>query len=89
MAKANGFEAFQGRACPDWFNTSQMGVFIHWGLYSVPAWAPRGRALNELLAEDYDNVCTLQPYAEWYANAIRVSGSPSAAHHKEIGRAHV
>ena len=82
MAKTNGFEAFQGRACPDWFATPQMGIFIHWGLYSVPAWAPRGRALNELLAQDYDNVCTLQPYAEWYANAIRVPGSPSAAHHK-------
>lgn len=23
---------------PDWFNGAKFGIFIHWGLYSVPAW---------------------------------------------------
>ena len=82
MVVHNGFEAFQDRPCPDWFAKPQLGIFIHWGIYSVPAWAPRGRALDELLREDYDNVCTQQPYAEWYANAITIAGSPSAEHHE-------
>ena len=25
---------------PDWFHDAKLGIFIHWGLYSVPAWAP-------------------------------------------------
>jgi Alpha-L-fucosidase len=26
---------------PKWFQEAKLGIFIHWGLYSVPAWAPR------------------------------------------------
>ncbi len=25
---------------PDWFKNAKLGIFIHWGLYSVPGWAP-------------------------------------------------
>lgn len=25
---------------PAWFNDAKFGIFIHWGLYSVPAYAP-------------------------------------------------
>jgi alpha-L-fucosidase len=25
---------------PKWFQDAKFGIFIHWGLYSVPAWAP-------------------------------------------------
>jgi alpha-L-fucosidase len=81
---AQGFERFQDRPCPAWFATPQLGIFIHWGLYSVPAWAPRGRSLDVLLREDFDNVCALQPYAEWYANAITLPDSPSAQHHAKV-----
>ncbi|PTM93822.1 alpha-L-fucosidase [Streptomyces sp. VMFN-G11Ma] len=27
---------------PYWFNAAKFGIFIHWGVYSVPAWAPVG-----------------------------------------------
>ncbi|MDD2762853.1 MAG: alpha-L-fucosidase [Opitutaceae bacterium] len=30
------------RPTPEWFLDAKFGVFIHWGLYSVPAWAPVG-----------------------------------------------
>ena len=23
--------------CPDWFRDAKFGIFIHWGVYSVPA----------------------------------------------------
>lgn len=34
---------------PAWFNNAKFGIFIHWGLFSVPAWAPVPR-----YAEWYD-----------------------------------
>ena len=30
------------RACPQWYLDAKFGLFIHWGIYSVPAWAPNG-----------------------------------------------
>ena len=35
---------------PEWFNDAKFGIFIHWGVYSVPAWAPVG-----MYAEWYPN----------------------------------
>ncbi len=34
---------------PDWFNKIKYGIFIHWGLYSVPAYGSTGK--NENYAE--------------------------------------
>jgi hypothetical protein len=79
----DAFARFRDRPCPEWFVTPQLGIFIHWGLYSVPAWAPRGRSLDALLREDYDRLGALQPYAEWYGNAMRLPGSTTAIHHDE------
>ena len=28
---------------PAWFNEAKFGVFIVWGVYSVPGWAPKGQ----------------------------------------------
>ena len=30
------------RPCPQWFLDAKFGIFIHWGLYSVPAWGKVG-----------------------------------------------
>ncbi|RDB20778.1 Alpha-L-fucosidase [Hypsizygus marmoreus] len=27
---------------PSWWNKAKFGIFIHWGIYSYPAWAPSG-----------------------------------------------
>ncbi len=32
---------------PDWFDNAKFGIFIHWGVYSVPAWAPVGKEYAE------------------------------------------
>jgi alpha-L-fucosidase len=76
------FSTFQGRPCPDWFLKPQLGIFVHWGLYSVPAWAPTGRSIHDLMRTDYDNATALGPYAEWYGNAMLVADSPTARHHQ-------
>ena len=36
------WESLDSREVPGWFPDAKFGIFIHWGLYSVPAWAPRG-----------------------------------------------
>lgn len=41
MFEAN-WESLDSRPCPAWFDEAKFGIFIHWGLYAVPAWAPKG-----------------------------------------------
>jgi alpha-L-fucosidase len=49
---------------PDWFRDAKFGIFIHWGVYSVPAfgneWYPRNMYLKgsheyEFHTENYGN----------------------------------
>lgn len=68
---------------PAWFEDAKLGIFVHWGLASVPAWAPNEGTLPELARTRYREATLLSPYAEWYWNALRVSGSPTARHHAE------
>jgi alpha-L-fucosidase len=71
----------QSRPCPEWFATPQMGIFIHWGMYAVPAWAPTGASIHDLMRNNYDNTNSLAPYSEWYGNAMLFPDSPTAKHH--------
>jgi alpha-L-fucosidase len=67
---------------PDWFRDAPLGIFIHWGPYSVPAWA---EPTAELGAIDSDlGWFAHNPYAEWYFNTIRIEDSPAAEHHREV-----
>lgn len=36
------WESLDKRPVPVWFENAKFGIFIHWGLYSVPAWSPKG-----------------------------------------------
>ncbi len=47
------WESLDRRATPDWFTEAKFGIFIHWGVYSVPSYAAAG-------------VPKEQQYAEWY-----------------------
>lgn len=38
----NDWESLNSRPLPSWFEDAKFGIFIHWGLYSVPAYAPLG-----------------------------------------------
>lgn len=73
-----------GHRVPAWFEDAKLGIFIHWGLYSVPAFAPTlepGQAMPDLLRAAPRELGARLPYAEWYANALRIPGSPTARHH--------
>lgn len=71
------------RPLASWYDDAKLGVFVHWGLYSVPAWAPRGPDVQRLL---YDagptEMLRRMPYAEWYLNSMAIPGSPTSAHHR-------
>ena len=34
------WESIDSRPIPPWFTEAKFGIFIHWGVYSVPAYAP-------------------------------------------------
>ena len=72
------------RPKPAWFGESKLGIFIHWGLYSVPAFAPP--QLNAGNANDTKNMDFFfrnMPYAEWYINTMKFKDSPTWAYHKK------
>ena len=75
--KAN-WESIKKHPLPKWFDDAKLGIFIHWGLYSVPAWAP---PTGELGKVDFNKWFYENPYAEWYLNSIRLPESKTYAYH--------
>ena len=73
-------ESLDRHPLPDWYAGAKLGIFIHWGLYSVPGWAPLNHPDHDFSSNDY---IKYDPYAEWYLNTMRVPGSPTEAYHKE------
>ena len=57
MVKAENYQSswksIDSRPIPSWFEDAKFGIFIHWGIYSVPAW-------RKLESGKYAS------YAEWY-----------------------
>ncbi|MFT3704586.1 MAG: alpha-L-fucosidase [Agriterribacter sp.] len=37
------WESLDKRPMPTWYTDAKFGIFIHWGVYSVPAWSPKGQ----------------------------------------------
>nr|MDO8108717.1 alpha-L-fucosidase [Candidatus Sigynarchaeota archaeon] len=72
-------------ALPSWFDDAKLGIFIHWGLFSVPAFAPiEGKDMNEMLSEHGGEYhFAHNPYAEWYLNSLRITGSQTHAYHEK------
>src|SRR6185369_15765887 len=36
------WESLESRPVPAWFKEGKFGIFIHWGVYAVPGWCPKG-----------------------------------------------
>ncbi len=58
------WESIDSRPIPEWFEDSKFGIFLHWGLYSVPAWGPTDGSIYE-------------KYAEWYWNRLMQPETPA------------
>ena len=69
------------RPLPEWAEQAALGIFIHWGPYSVPAWAEPTGAWGAIDPEIW---FAHNAYAEWYANTMRIDGSPAAQHQAQV-----
>lgn len=56
--------SIDARPIPQWFKDAKLGIFIHWGVYSVPAWAPVGK-----------DFAVYAKYSEWYWNRLVTDSS--------------
>jgi len=75
-------ESLDTHPVPDWFQDAKFGLFVHWGLFSVPGFAPRGN-FADVLQHNYDRAMLMHPYAEDYWNAIKDPTTPSAQFHRD------
>ena len=76
------WEALDHRPTPGWFQGAKFGIFIHWGLYSVPSWAP----VDAL--ESLQDPVWLR-YAEWYWHSLTMGkGLPEGAPNGATWRFH-
>jgi alpha-L-fucosidase len=61
-------QSLETHTVPDWYADAKLGIFVHWGLYSVPGWAdPEGE----------------NAYAEWYPRKMYQEGTPTYEYHRE------
>ncbi len=69
------WESLDKRPMPRWFTDAKFGIFIHWGVYSVPSW----RKVTEGLYASY---------AEWYYARVMDSEKNGGAefHRKNYGK---
>ena len=71
---------YPSNGVPDWYRDAKLGFFVHWGLYSVPAWAT-AHGERKIPVED---AYTHHQYAEWYGNTVRIAGGPTWLRHQEV-----
>ncbi|QJC21111.1 alpha-L-fucosidase [Arcanobacterium buesumense] len=62
---------------PHWYRDAKVGIMIHWGIYSIPAWAVTS---DERFSAEEEYA--FHRYAEWYGNTVRIPGSPTALLHR-------
>ncbi len=75
------WESIRAHQLPSWFDEAKFGIFIHWGSYSVPAWANPSCELGTVSDKEwYAN----DPYAEWYQNSVRIGHGPTYEHHCRV-----
>lgn len=79
---SSNWESLKTHQVPGWYEDCKFGIFIHWGLFSVPAYAPRTCELGTIPGDErwFAN----NPYAEWYYNSVNIGYGPSYEHHKAV-----
>jgi len=80
----SGQVPFAGRPIPQWYDDAKFGIFIHWGPYAVPCYAPVDNDMGDLFATgNWAAVFRESPYTEWYLNSWALEGSSTARHHAD------
>lgn len=68
------WDSLDAHTVPDWFHDAKLGIFVHWGVPSVPGWAPKDAELE---------AAGSSPYADWYPYFMYEEGSPTWEYHRE------
>ncbi|HIQ58330.1 MAG TPA: alpha-L-fucosidase [Candidatus Merdivicinus intestinavium] len=71
---AKTWEEIDARPIPEWFDRGKFGIFIHWGIYSVPAYAPKRSEVDS----------TGLAYAEWYGWQVGQKFAPYYDFHRRV-----
>ncbi len=74
------WESVKTHTIPEWYEDCKLGIFIHWGLYSIPAFATPTVELGVVNNEEW--FCN-NPYAEWYRNSLKMGSGATWEYHKE------
>jgi len=67
------WESLDARQIPQWWSDAKFGIFIHWGPYSVPAYAP---------VDEVEGV--YEKYAEHYENRLKQGNKLFTDYHRRI-----
>ena len=62
------WESLDRHQMPKWYDDAKIGLSMHWGVYAVPAWAPRDKEIS---------------YAEWYGNNMSDKNNPTYDYHRQ------
>ena len=68
------WESLDSRPVPQWWQDAKFGIFIHWGPYAVPAYAP----VAENGKFHWDG------YSEWYQGFMLNGKKPFLDHHQKL-----
>jgi alpha-L-fucosidase len=71
------WESLDSRETPQWFTDAKFGIFIHWGVYSVPAYRPFEK-------NDEGDIVMSGTYAEWYAPDVMYKPARNDSFHYRI-----
>ncbi|HNY14808.1 MAG TPA: alpha-L-fucosidase, partial [Bacteroidales bacterium] len=61
------WESLDSHKMPSWYDDAKIGLSMHWGVYSVPSWAPREGEVS---------------YAEWYGRRMNDPKNPTMKYHR-------
>jgi alpha-L-fucosidase len=81
-------ETLDSRPLPAWYDDAKFGIMIHWGLYSVPAWAETFYKPEEIFSDlafllaNAEEILKRLPYVAWYENTLAIDGSPTQQFHR-------
>lgn len=64
---------------PVWYDEAKFGIFIHWGVYSVPAWNYTQEIANPAHWSE-----PLQAYGEWYWHSLERGYAPVQEFHSRV-----
>jgi alpha-L-fucosidase len=71
------WESLSNHPCPEWFRDAKFGIFIHWGVYSVPGfgseWYPRWMYLDSTVWG-----------LNYYQHHVRTYGTPDKFGYKDF-----